>query len=151
MALLNYTTTVSVDRTISEIHRKLVQAGAQSIATDYDANRQPTAVVFLIETPIGERAFRLPANVDAVFKVLTLQGQKGQVPRRFVTREQAARIGWRIVKDWIEAQMAIIESGMVTLTQVMFPYMEDRQTGGTLYELFLNKQLALPEGRSQGE
>jgi hypothetical protein len=151
MPLLNYTTTVSVDRTIGEIHGMLVRAGARSIMTDYDDQRRPLTIAFLVVTPIGERAFRLPANVDAVFKVLTLQSQKGQVPRRFVTREQATRVGWRIVKDWVEAQLAIIESGMVTLDQVMLPYMEDRVTGVSLYEAFVKQQLALPAARSQGE
>lgn len=145
--LLNYTTTVSADRTIAEIHKTLVQAGARSIATDYDENRQPASIVFLVKTPIGERAFRLPVNADGVLKVMVKEWKRGQTRRGEPTREQAIRVSWRILQDWAVAQLAIIESGMVTLDQVMLPYMEDRSTGVTLYELFLAKQLALPEGR----
>lgn len=36
---------------------------------------------------------------------------------------QAVRTAWRIVKDWVEAQMALQETQMVTTAQVFLPYM----------------------------
>ena len=55
------------------------------------------------------------------------------MPRSFRTPAQALRVSWRIVKDWVEAQMAIVDTKMVTLDQVFLPYviMPD---GRTLYE-----------------
>ena len=48
-------------------------------------------------------------------------------------RAQAIRTSWRIVKDWVEAQLAIIETRMVKTEQVFLPYaiMRDNKT---LYE-----------------
>jgi hypothetical protein len=46
---------------------------------------------------------------------------------------QAVRTAWRIVKDWTEAQLAIIETRMVTTEQVFLPYAVMRG-GKTLYE-----------------
>jgi hypothetical protein len=37
-------------------------------------------------------------------------------------REQAARIACRIIPNWEEAQLAIIETGLVDLKQVFLPY-----------------------------
>ena len=78
------------------------------------------------------------------WKLLTEQSREGKIPRRFVTREQAARVGWRIIKNWLEAQLALIETQMVSLAQVMLPYMQVGQTGQSLYEAWRERQLALP-------
>src|SRR5919204_4572694 len=109
MPILNYTTTVSVERTVAEIQKILAAHGAKSIQVDYE-NGQPSALAFFVQTSFGERAFVLPANVEGVFKTITRSGSK--VPRRFMTRQQASRVAWRILKDWVAAQTAIIEAGL---------------------------------------
>jgi len=143
MPILNYTTTIAVDKTVGEIQKILASHGAKSIQVDY-ANGLPSAVAFFADTPFGERTYILPANIDGVWQTLVQQNRKGRVPRRLVTKEQAARVAWRIVKDWTEAQMATIEAGMVTIDQVMLPYM---QVGDqSLYEALKESRLALPSG-----
>lgn len=60
--------------------------------------------------------------------------------------EQSERVAWRIVKDWVEAQMAILESEMVTMDEIFLPYMLNRN-GDTVYKLFTNKALLLNGGQ----
>lgn len=141
MALLNYTTTVSAERTAGQIIAKLAKAGASQVLTDY-TDGHPTGLAFALPTPTGLRRYRLPVDVVAVFRVLEKQRD---VPARYSTPDQAERVAWRIMKDWIEAQLAIIETQMVTLDQVFLPYM---LMGGerTVYDLFLEHQLALGPG-----
>lgn len=115
MPLLNYTTTVPVIRTIGTIQSLLVQAGARQIVTDYDHVGNPTGLRFMVSTAFGPRGFVLPVKTDAVHTVLS---RDRQVERRFKSPEQAERVAWRIVKDWMEAQLAIIKTQMVTLDQV---------------------------------
>ncbi len=57
-----------------------------------------------------------------------------KVPKPLKTKEQAARVAWRIIKDWVEAQIAIIDAGMATVTQVFLPYAQTPE--GTVYECF---------------
>jgi hypothetical protein len=58
-------------------------------------------------------------------------------------------VAWRITKDWVEAQLAIIESQMVTTAQVFLPYAVT-SNGQTLYEYIgQNTQLLLGEGKQQ--
>jgi hypothetical protein len=143
MAILNYTTRIAVDKTVSEIQKVLAAHGAKAIQVEY-ANSLPAAVAFFIDTPFGERTYVLPANVDGVWQTLVQQNRRGKVPLRLTTKEQASRVAWRIVKDWTEAQMAIIEAGMVTIDQVMLPYM---QVGTqSLYDALKESRLALPTG-----
>jgi hypothetical protein len=67
---------------------------------------------------------------------------------RYSTPEHAERVAWRIVKDWLEAQLAIIKTEMVTLDQVMLPYMRG-DNGATIYEIYRDQQLAIEAPRDQ--
>lgn len=102
MPILNYTTTIAVDKTVGEIQRILGAHGATAIQVDY-ANKLPSALAFFIDTPFGEKSYVLPANAEGVWQTLVQQNRRGKVPARFATKEQAARVAWRIIKDWIEA------------------------------------------------
>ena len=139
MPLLNYTTKVDVYTTLGAIQGQLVKHGAKKIMQDYDEAGHITALAFMIDTPAGARGIRLPANVDAVHAVLTRQKVK-------CDREQAERVAWRIVKDWVEAQMAILESEMVQMDEIFLPYMIDR-SGKTLFQKYQNGQLLLEEAK----
>jgi len=59
-------------------------------------------------------------------------------------RAQAERVAWRIVKDWVEAQLAILESEMVHLDEIFLPYMVNNN-GQTVFEIYRNNQLMLEE------
>lgn len=128
MPLLNYTTKVDVYTTLGAIQGQLVRHGARKIMQDYDENGRITSLSFLVDTPSGPRGIRLPANVDAVHTVLIRQKVK-------CDREQAERVAWRIIKDWVEAQMAILESEMVQIDEIFLPYMVNN-AGRTLFEAY---------------
>lgn len=147
MALKNYTTSVPVSQTVSDIHRALAEHGARKVMFDYDESGHVLAICFSILTPEGEKAIRLPGNADRVQQVL--KKQQADPKRRERTKidaspEQAERVAWRIVKDWLTAQLAILETEMVDVGQVFFPYFVGR-TGQTLYEAYATGRLQLPE------
>ena len=138
MAIKNYTTTIDVYKSLGEIQGALASHGARKIMVDYDAAGQPVGVMFGIETPDGPRGFALPANVEGVRAVFARQKVKAQAG-------QAGRTAWRNVRDWIMAQMAIIEAGQVQMDEVFLPYLTDGR-GRTLYQLYQGGQLALGSG-----
>ena len=138
MAIKNYTTTIDVYKSLGEIQGALASHGARKIMVDYDSAGQPVGLLFGIETPEGPRGFCLPANVKGVRAVFDRQKVKAQPG-------QAERTAWRNVRDWIMAQMAIIEAGQVQLDEVFLPYLTDGR-GRTLYQLYQGGQLALGSG-----
>ncbi|MCJ7829289.1 MAG: hypothetical protein MUP81_06085 [Dehalococcoidia bacterium] len=138
--LANYTTTVTALRSIGEIQGILVAHGAKHILIDYD-HEEPVGLAFIVGTPYGDVPFRLPANIDKVKAVLDKQRVRTRV-----SDEQASRVAWRILKDWIRAQMAILETEMVTIDQIFLPYMQTGQDGKTLYQVMLDHRLQLPKG-----
>jgi hypothetical protein len=131
--ILNYTTQVEAIKTAGEITAILVDHDAKAIFTEYGANKEVTALSFEVLTPHGAITIRLPVDANATLNVLTKQWQRGKIPRRYVNREQANRIAWRIVKDWVEAQMAILETDMVKMEQIFLPY-AITAGGKTFYE-----------------
>lgn len=138
MAIKNYTTTVEVHKSLGEIQGALAGHGARKIMVDYDGAGQPVGITFGIETPDGSRGFLLPANVAGVKAVFARQ--KVRAPEG-----QAERTAWRNVRDWIMAQMAIVEAGQVEIQEVFFPYLTDGR-GRTVYQLYRGGQLAIGDG-----
>jgi hypothetical protein len=142
MPTLNYTTTIAVAKTAAEIQTMLGEHGADAIMIRY-ANRQPVAVSFSLTGPGGDRAFTLPVDVAAMHKALDRQHRAGKVARRYATTEHE-RVAWRVVKDWLAAQLALVAAQMASLEQVMLPYLHvDGDT--TLYQAYLEQgRRALP-------
>ncbi|TQV82882.1 hypothetical protein [Aliikangiella coralliicola] len=130
MPILNYTTSISTEKTAAEIQKKLAQAKAQAVLCEYDDDAVMSAMSFRIATPHGQVFFRLPANIQGVLKALK---RDAKVPWKKKTREQAARVAWRIIKDWVEAQLAIVDAEMADLTEVFLPYAQGAD-GKTLYQ-----------------
>lgn len=137
MPLLNYTTKISADKTVGEIQKMLAKAGARAVLSEYDDKGEVLAVSFKMLVGDSEVGFRLPAVPDKVLGVL--KAQRGVEPR-YKTAEHANRVAWRIIKDWVEAQLAIIETQMVKAEQVFLPYAITRN-GETLYESVVKNKL----------
>jgi len=139
MPILNYTTQISYHKTLSEIQSILTKAGATKIMTDNE-NMRPVSVSFCINWSGQLVAFLMPCNFKGV---LAAMKRNTKVPRNKCTEEQALRVGWRILKDWIEAQLAIVDADMVTIVEVFMPYAITKN-GQTMYRnLQDNKQLLL--------
>ncbi len=131
MPILNYTTSISTEKTAAEIQKKLAGAKAQAVMCEYDDDGIMSAMSFRIKSASGILSFRLPSNMDGVYKSLC---NNNKVPARLQTHEQAARVAWRILKVWVEAQIAIIEAQMADIEEIFLPYVQD-PTGKTLYEI----------------
>lgn len=138
--IANYSTTVTALKSIGEIQGILVAHGAKHILMDYNGG-EPVGLSFIVGTPYGDTPFRLPANIERVQGVLNKQRV-----RTSVSRDSASRVAWRILKDWVRAQMAILETEMVSIDQVFLPYMQVKD-GRILYEVMLEHRLQLPEGK----
>jgi len=156
--VLNYTTKIPASRTIAECQAMLGQAGALSVSVTYK-NRRPTGLSFRIETPFGIRPYAMPVHADGIATLLKKIDEDNAWPpgyykggggraqiKRFLTPEHAVDVAWRVAKDWLEAQLAIIDASMVTLEQVMLPYLEV-EPGTTVYDRYLaNERAALEAG-----
>lgn len=124
----NYTSSVPVDRTISRIEAMLVKFGASGIMKTYDPKQQIASVVFSIIEPTTNRriGISLPANIDQVHQALKvkLKPKRGYMDarRQAAIADQAPRTAWKLMQDWLEVQLSLIEMRQVELLQVFLPF-----------------------------
>jgi hypothetical protein len=142
MAILNYSTTIDALKTVGEVEYILIKHGAKSILKDISPDGSIGSLSFIVETPYGPMPIRLPVNVDPVLAVLIREKAKRKQTIK-ATKEQAERVAWRILKDWVEAQMALIEIEMVKMEQVFLPYAILGNSGQTVFENLQSRQFLL--------
>jgi|SRR6185312_761198 len=137
---LNYTTSVSASKTAHECIDRLAQHGVRRIMQSYDDRGHVNGLAFEIETRWGWRQYELPVNVAGVHKVLYRAWDDGKIKRIYTSMDQAERTAWRVLKDWLEAQLALIEAGVSELSEIMLPWMRiDQNT--TLYQQIDQNQM----------
>lgn len=143
--ILNYTTTVDPGRTAVECIEILTRHGARHVALSVGEDRMPDGLEFVISTPFGPRQYALPVNIGGTHKALLKAWRDRRIDRRFTSEDQAKRVGWRVLKDWLEAQLALYEAGVLDLPQIMLPYMKV-DAHRTLYAAWQEDELKAIEG-----
>lgn len=143
MILKNYTTDKNYVRTISEIEQLLTGIGAQKILKDYDHQGVCTAMSFMISCDGKVIPIRLPARIDRIPAALrrlfnedkTLSSsQRSLLKKAMSDPERARNIGWRIIQDWLEAQIAVKTLDQINMLEALLPFTVMKE-GKTMYEL----------------
>jgi len=114
------TTKISPEKTASEIMELLGKKGAKQILTEYE-DAQLIALSFTILASGQEIPFRLPLRWEAC---LAAMKKDRKTPNHLCNPDQAKRTAWRIILRWVQAQFALIDTGMADLTEVMLPYLQ---------------------------
>jgi len=139
--------------TFDKIQKVLSTHGANKIMYDYkrDGSGKLEAITFAIQINNQDVGFRLPAMADNVYKIMyggeDRYGREKEVTTAKV--EQAYRTAWANIRDWIDAQMALIDTEQVKVEQVFLPYMIMKD-GHTLYEQIERKGFELGDGKTHG-
>lgn len=143
MFLKNYTSDAPAHITISRIEQLLIKVGCSAIAKSYSVNGEMTAVIFELQTETLKAPIRvrMPADVTAAQNALFLDyadgaklssdgnkvddwnSRKNKTKASF--REQAERTAWKLVQDWIEVQISMIQLKQADPMQVFLPYAWD--------------------------
>lgn len=151
MGILNYTTQIQVEKTIAEIEKMLAESGAEKIIKEYDGEGGINSISFMISTEKGRLSFKMPMNVKAVMQVINNQtgeyiggyNKRRVIPIKFHNdMDQARRVGWRIIKDWLEAQLALFFLQMVKIEEIFLPYMYNEKTNETMFQMLEKKGFA---------
>jgi hypothetical protein len=134
MNLMNYTSTVPASRSISYIEAKLAGHGAKQIVKYYDEGCRVSSIAFMMMMEGIEIPFKLPARVEKCELVLKSRVRKPRADTFKRIAEQAERTAWKIVSDWIDAQMAMIELSQVEFMEVFLPYLFNCTKNQTYFE-----------------
>jgi len=135
MPILNYTTTISTDKTFIQIQKILLKGKANAVLCEYEKGGEMCSISFRLVVNDCTVMFKLPAHIDKIYTILQ---NDFKIKRPCMkSRDQAARIAWRIRKDWLEAQFAIIEAEQAELLEVFLPYAQ-KDNGQTVFETIKN-------------
>lgn len=149
---VNYTTKINAAQTVAEMQALLAKHGARRIAVEYDHHGVPSSIDFSLETPHGQRNFSLPAEVSRMEKLLLREDREGRLKTGSASvrtsRAQAERVAWRVMKTWLEAQLALVAAEMADIDQALLAYLQLSPGGKTLYEAYResDEALSLPAG-----
>lgn len=131
MTLFMESTEISAEKTAAQVVGLLAQSGARKIMQDYEGGKI-VALSFTMMLNGQESPFRLPINTNAIVDLMKQRekAKKSAYHRRSVDVEQCERIAWRQVYRWLQAQLALLETNMVTSTEIFLPYLllANRQT-----------------------
>ncbi len=131
----NYTSQVSAINSVNHIEKRLVSCGATDILKLYE-DKKLSGIAFIIVINEKRVPFRLPARIDKIEKKLTgnvKRPRKGTVGR---IHEQAERTAWKLLSDWVDIQISLIELDQAELMEVFLPYAYDHSKQETLYDKY---------------
>jgi hypothetical protein len=143
------TTTVSVEKTSSEITQVLMQLGATDILmTCCEVTRSISGIAFTIREGGRKVPIKVPIQTGAIFDRLNKKrprSTKHKMEER--DQEQAERVAWRIALHWIKANLAIIEDAGYKPLQMFLGHVQTDADGQTFYEKLESRafQTLLPE------
>jgi len=135
----NYTTDVPAVKSITEIESTLAAFGAKAIMKEFSLDGKVQALSFRLE----DKVFKLPADAEGVKKIL-FEGKRDHGRKELIKsrEDRAYRVSWRIIKDWIHAQLSLIASGQAHPQEIFMPYMFDGKR--TLFQVYMEGNL-LPQ------
>jgi len=133
MRLYMETTKIAPSKTAAEIGEILSYAGATKIMTEYN-DKQIVALTFALIVKAREVPFSLPIRVDPVFRILNGRHRVSlRTKHSDADRDQAVRVAWRQLLRWVQAQLALVDTGMVENLEVFLPYVK-MNNGETFYK-----------------
>ncbi len=110
--------------TFDKIQSMLSSNGADKIMFDYKEGRV-VAITFSLIIDGKNMGFRLPALVENVTEILYGGEDRWGNPKKITDaqREQAYKTAWANIRDWIDAQLALVATRQVKVNHVFLPYM----------------------------
>jgi hypothetical protein len=147
----NYTSEVSANRSVLHIEERLVKNKAKKIQKTYSEDGQGTliGIAFLISVDGKDLPFQLPARIDRVETVLREQYKRPRSDTFKKIKEQAERTAWKLISDWVDIQMSMVELDQADLVEVFMPYLYDYQKERSFFDIWKNKGFAMLEDKSK--
>ena len=138
MTLRNYTTQIPAEKTILEIESILVKFGAGGILKEYEGSKV-SAILFYVVYDGQRIPFKIPMSLEKSRKVITSLVNEGKLPKKFLNEplrsEQGERITWRIIKDWIDSQLSLLEVNFAESIEILLKILSPVRISQTIVSM----------------
>lgn len=151
----NYTS--NSKQTFDIIKKCLIEHKANQIMFEYDDNGKTKSLNFALKIDDKFIGFKLPARVEKVEgiflaekkKKIKWQYERDRIQLSEEDKQQAYRTAWANIRDWLTAQMALIDTEQVKMEEVFLPYAVTRDNK-TYFEAIQENKYQLPSGAQEG-
>jgi len=128
-----FATKTTVDKSQSDIIAVLRRYGASGFGFRKIGDIVEVTFHMLNEAKV-ERTVVIPLSVDTVHKrLIAMKAERVKQYSRHVSRDQAERVAWRVLLDWIDAALLAVSVGAQTIEEAFFAHSvivtSDGQTG----------------------
>lgn len=128
----NYTSE-KISYTFEKIQRVLLAHNAKSINYMYNEGKT-IGLIFVVEISGQDYGFRLPARIENVENIFLKEKRKKErsewnrssIKLTQSEKDQAYRTAWANIRDWVDAQMAMIDTEMASLEELFLPFLVGR-------------------------
>jgi hypothetical protein len=142
----NYTSEVPSSRSVLHIEERLVQNKAKNIMKIYDGQHL-SGIAFIVDVNGSDFPFKLPARLDRVEKVLMEMYKRPHKGTAQKVKDQAERTAWKILADWVDIQMSLVELDQAELIEVFMPYLYNHQKETTFFDQWKKNGCVMLEDR----
>ena len=136
--LKNYQSRSPLPNIFNAIEKTLAEHKAKQIVRDYDDQGRIVSISFVVATSHGDVGVKLPARFSKVKEIFDQNGLNYK-------EDQPYRTAWATIRDWVSAQMALIDWKMVKPEEVFLPYAINRD-GKTFFEVIESRGYQLESG-----
>jgi hypothetical protein len=145
----NYTSEVSAIKSINHIEKRLVDNKARNIMKIYSDAGSLTGVAFIVNVNGVDMPFKLPARVENVEKVLMKQYSRPRKDTARIVMDQAVRTAWKILADWVDIQMSLVELDQAEIVEVFMPYLYNHKKETTFFDQWKKNGFTMLEDRRE--
>ncbi len=132
----NYTS--NSKQTFDKIQKVLREHNAKQVLFEYDGGKV-VSLSFALDISGKLVGFKLPVRVEAIKKIFDNEGYR-------YDPEQPYKTAWANIRDWLDAQMALIDTQQVRMEEVFLPYAVN-QEGRTYFEVISDTGYLLSSGK----
>lgn len=138
MFLKNYTSNVPASVSIHRIEEVLIECGVTGIMKEYLGAKIISIQFRVLDSTGRPQMIRLPAKEDDAVEALwrdymgsdllpdgKIKWSSRKTKKRADFQKQGERTAWRIIKDWVEVQMSMIQLKQADVMEVFLPYAWD--------------------------
>jgi hypothetical protein len=143
----NYTSTVPASRSVLHIEDRLVKHSAKNILKIY-TDKKLSGLAFIVEVNGKDIPFRLPARIDRVEKQLRGSIRRPRSGTMDRIADQSERTAWKLLADWVDVQMSLIELDQVELIEVFMPYIYNYKKDQSFFEQMKDSGFKMLEEKS---
>jgi transcriptional regulator CtsR len=140
---------VPATQTAHECLEVLGKYRAKRAGLAYGADKVPMGITFVLDTRWGERGYEVAVNFEGTGESLERAYKDQQIERKYTGHAHAQKVAWRVLKMWLESNLALVEAGLAEAERVLLPYVllsPDR----TLFDEYDRQQSAIGTGERNG-